>query len=339
MVGGEPTVLIVDDDPAIRKVLGIGLESGGFSTITADSADSAIKILSEGIEPPGCIVLDVKMPGRSGLDILPIIRSGYPLIPVVMLTAHSDLDTGLEAMRRGAFDFAVKPIRRIELIQVLNRALEYQRILVENERLADENREYQRSLEDKVKERTEELSEAYRRLLSTNMETVRVLAETIEAKDRYTRGHCNRVRVISRSIAERAGLPAEKTEIIEYGALLHDIGKIGIPESLLLKDGTLSREEQTIFRQHTVIGWKILGSVDFFRRCLDIVRSHHERFDGMGYPDGIMGRELDEGVRIVTIADAFDAMTSDRPYRRAMPIESALGELEKMAGLQFDRHS
>ena len=168
------------------------------------------------------------------------------------------------------------------------------------------------------------------------MKTVKILAETIEAKDPYTRGHCSRVRVLASRIARCAGLSRDTIEILECGALLHDIGKIGIPENLLNKIGMLEEGEISNFQLHTVIGENILKTANFFRPCLRIIRSHHEWFNGAGYPDGIRGNGIDITARIVSISDAFDAMTSTRPYRTAMPVEVALAELRKGREVQFD---
>jgi putative two-component system response regulator len=331
-------ILVVDDEEAIRKTTRINLESSGFTVHTAENGRDAMTVLAPNYLPVkiDCILLDIRMPGINGMDLLKEIHLMDSRIPVVMMTAMNDLETGLDAMRSGAFDYVTKPVRKQRLLTALERALKYRHIQMENQRLEQENAEYQRSLEIKVQERTRELIEAYKKLQRHTMETVKVLAETIEAKDHYTRGHCNRVRQLSRELAGRAGVNTERLETVEYGALLHDIGKIGIPEALLLKNGTLTDDELVSFRLHPVIGEKILRNVAFFEPCLSIVRQHHERYDGNGYPDGLRGDEIDILSRVVTIADSYDAMTSTRPYRRALPIHHALAELDAGAGSQFD---
>ena len=329
-------ILIVDDDPRIRKVLTLGLEKAGYEVeALGESEDVARRLNRDGLEAD-CVLLDIRMPGLSGLELLEQLHLKEPLTPVIMLTANSDLETGLRAMKEGAFDYLVKPARKDRLVETIRKALRYRHLQLENKRLARENAEYQRSLEQKVAERTTELKEAYRRLKRTNIDTVRVLAETIEAKDPYTRGHSNRVRTLSKSLGEALDLSREELEIIEYGALLHDIGKIGVPEQLLHKDGPLTDEERAHFQLHPVTGWNILKTVEFFEPCLPIVRNHHERFDGTGYPDGISGEEIPLFARIAGVADAFDAMTSTRPYRSAMPLNRALQEIRSGAGAQFD---
>ena len=329
-------VLIVDDDPAIQKVLDIGLTDSGFFTKVMKSAIEAIEMLEARAFQPECVVLDIRMPGMSGLEAIPHIKGFDEKVQIIMLTASTDLEIGIESMKRGAFDYLVKPVHRAELVETIGKALRYRDLLVDNERLAQENREYQKMLEMKIEERTAELFTAYRQLQQTNMDTVRMLAETIEAKDHYTRGHCTRVRTLSSELYGRIESAQPDIEVLEYGALLHDIGKIGISEQLLNKNGRLTDEEYRIFAAHPVIGETILKTVDFFRPCLPIVRSHHEWYNGNGYPDGLSGDEIDPLVRIVSIADSFDAMTSNRPYRKALPIEVAIGELEKGKGVQFD---
>ncbi len=329
-------VMIVDDDPAIRKVIGINLEKSGFEVMAFSKANDALVALKEGVFYPDCILLDIRMPGMSGIEFLVLLKKEHPNLPVIMLTALTDLETAVDTMRKGAFDYVVKPVRKIQLVETIKKAIRYGEILLENERLAKENLEYQRSLEKKVEERTRELILAYKKLKQTNLETVKLLAETIEAKDPYTRGHCNRVRKLSVEIANLIGFSREKTEALEYGALLHDVGKIGITEKLLHKNGPLNESEKKDFQRHTIIGETILSTVEFFRPCLKIVRHHHEWYNGNGYPDGLKGEEIDIEARIVAISDSYDAMTSTRPYRKALSTEIAIEELKKMKGKQFD---
>ena len=329
-------ILIVDDDPVIRKVLSIGLENSGFGVTSVEGGMEALSLIRKSDEHPDCMLLDIRMPGLSGIEVLDTMKKEFPLISVIMLTAQTDLETAVETMKKGAFDYIVKPVRKPQLIETIKKALRFREIQLENERLARENLEYQKSLEMKVEERTRELIKAYKKLKESNLETVKILAETIEAKDPYTRGHCNRVRVLSSKTARIIGIDREDIEVLEYGSLLHDIGKIGIAETLLHKDGKLTDAERKGFQLHTIIGENILKTVDFFRSCLFIVRSHHEWYDGRGYPDGLKSDDIGLSARIVSIADAFDAMTSTRPYRKALSTEVALNELITGSGTQFD---
>ncbi len=330
------SVLVTDDDPAVRKVLSIGLEQAGFAVAVAASGTEALHLIREQGCRPDCILLDIRMPGMQGNEVLVHIKDLLPHTPVIMLTATSDIEIGIDTMKRGAFDYLVKPASKQEVIETIKRAIQYRDVLLENERLTRENLEYQKSLELKVEERTRELFEAYSKLQQTNLETVKVLAETIEAKDTYTRGHCNRVRMLSLELANYVALDSAAREALEYGALLHDIGKIGISESLLHKSTTLSPEELQNFRMHPVIGEHIVKHVEFFYPCLKVIRSHHEWYNGQGYPDGLGGKDIDILVRIVAVSDAFDAMTSTRPYRLALSFDHAIEELLRCKGTQFD---
>ena len=332
----QHTVLIVDDEPSIRKVVCRGLESEGFTTLTCENGQEAVDMLSSKTVDPDCILLDIRMPIMTGLDALPILKKLKPLSPIIMLTAYSELDTGLTSLKSGAFDYIVKPARLGTIIEVINRALKFRTVLLENARLTKRNKEYGILLERKVEERTRELDQAYRKLRQMNIDTVKVLAETIEAKDVYTRGHCQRVRLLSAGIASQLGLDAEEIERIEYAALLHDIGKIGIPEKLLHKITPLEKEEKEIINLHPRIGESILRNIEFFIPILQAVRQHHERWDGNGYPDGLAGEEIHPLARIIAVCDSFDAMNSTRPYRETQPLESTLKQMKEGAGSQFD---
>jgi len=329
-------ILIVDDDASIRKVIGISLRKAGYEVGVSENGIEALEMIRNAAFHPDCIILDYRMPKMSGLEVLSVLKKEYPFIPVIMLTALTDLEIAVDTMKEGAFDYIVKPVRKLHLVESIKKAIRYRDVLIENERLARENDEYQKSLEKKVAERTEELILAYKKLKDTNLETVKILAETIEAKDPYTRGHCNRVRLLSSAIARNTGMEKDKIETLEYGALLHDIGKIGIKEMLLNKRGILTNEEEHSFQLHTVIGETILKTVDFFKPCLTIIRNHHEWYDGSGYPDQLQGEKIDPKARIVALSDAFDAMTSTRPYRKALPLDYAIAELVKGKGKQFD---
>ncbi len=329
-------ILVIDDDAAMQKVLKINLENAGYKVLLAGSGEESLSLLDRQENLPDCILSDIKMPGMSGLDLLGLLKEKFPLIPIIMLTAHTDLETGLQAMRMGAFDYITKPVRKAEILEFLKKGLEQQKVLEENQRLKYENRKYQENLEYRVELRTRELLDAYDKLKETNLATVRVLAETIEAKDPYTRGHCHRVRFFAREIARHMGLSSYEIECLEYGALLHDIGKIGVPEELLHKAELLTPKEKLVFEDHPVIGENILKVVEFFVPCLPIVKQHHEWFNGQGYPLGLKGLDIHILARIVQVADSFDAMTTNRPYRKGLPLQEAVLELAEGKSIQFD---
>lgn len=328
-------ILIVDDDPAIQKVLSISLERSGYSVRIAHNGQEALDYLDSGDYDPDCILLDIRMPVMSGNEALPKIRDLRPITPVIMLTAYNDLATGLEAMKNGAFDYLVKPSRLEHILETVAKALRYRDIVKEKSEQDRKNEEYRLTLERKMQSRTLELRETYQKLKAANMQTVQALAETIEAKDQYTQGHCERVRKLSVRIARELNLPNDQIEPLEYAALLHDIGKIGIPERILNKVGPLDPDEIEVMKMHPLIGAQILSIVEFFAPAINGVRHHHERWDGTGYPDGVAGEAIDPLARIITLADTFDAMAMSRPYRKAKPLNEVLEEIKSESGKQF----
>jgi putative two-component system response regulator len=301
----------------------------------ATNGQEALDLLLKENLDPDCILLDIRMPVLSGRETLPKLRDLKPLTPVIMLTAYNDLSTGLEMMKNGAFDYLVKPSRLDQITETIGKALRYRDIVMEKYEQERKSQEYRQSLEIAMQTKTMELSETYRKLREANMQTVQALAETIEAKDQYTQGHCERVRAIAVRIARGLNLPEELIEPLEYAALLHDIGKIGIPERILNKDGPLDPDETEVIKMHPIIGAQILSIVEFFLPAINGVRHHHERWDGTGYPDGVAGEDIDPLARIITLADTFDAMAQSRPYRKAIPLQAVLDEIRSESGKQF----
>jgi putative two-component system response regulator len=306
----------------------------GYQVATAESGEQALSWIQE--HACDAILLDIRMAGIDGLVTLSRIIAMTTLIPVIMVTATDDIETAVGCMRDGAFDYIVKPVRRVILKEALARALRHRSLVMENQRLAEENARHREYLEQEVQERTSELSIAYDQLKKINFKTVKVLAETIEAKDPYTRGHCHRVHILSKTMAQHLDYDSEAITAVEYGSLLHDIGKIGVPETILNKPAKLSWDEFQILKEHPLVGEQILRPLEFFSDCLPIVRNHHERYDGEGYPDGLSGGEIPATARIVAITDAYDAMTSTRSYRTAMRTEEAIERIEAGIGSQFD---
>ena len=322
-------IVTTDDDPAIRKILQIMLRKAGYEVTACEGGDSLLSLLRMEAGRVDLILLDIKMPGFSGFELLEMIHVSYPHIPVIMLTAFNDLDTGLKTMRMGAADYLTKPVHRDTLLLTVQRVLEEEQKNQILEEEKDQNQQHVAQLEH-------ELKEALSTLQDTTMATLEAFSETIEQKDYNTKGHCNRVRTLSVALGKALGMPDETLEIIEGGSLLHDIGKIGIPEDILNKKGSLTKEEYTLIKTHPAAGERIISHLPTFKRYTPIVRSHHERIDGKGYPDGLKGDEIPLEVRVVSLADAFDAMTSSRSYREALPTEIALEELKFFSGSQFD---
>ncbi|VAX22756.1 hypothetical protein MNBD_NITROSPINAE02-1917 [hydrothermal vent metagenome] len=320
-------VLIVDDEKEACKILDIFLTKAGFETDFAFNGVEALKRFKE--KDYALVLLDVRMPGIDGIETLKRIRRENGDCVVIMLTAVDDVDTALLTLKEGANDFLRKPVELHELKHSVESQLEKRALIIEN-------RFYQTRLEDKVEEQTKSLNELNAYLKRTNLEIVRALAEAIEAKDPYVKGHCSRVTSFSLKLGNAYNLDEQQMETLEYGALLHDIGKIGIRGSILNKAGPLSDEEFEHVKTHPVIGERIISHIDFLKDAMFIVKHHHERRDGNGYPDRLPDEKQNILSKIVLMADAYDAMTSDRPYRKALIERKALEILLENCGTQFD---
>jgi len=320
-------ILIVDDEPEAVRLLCEFLEASGYSCLGAKDGVEALEVMKG--NPVAVVLTDIIMPRMDGISLLREIRRLYPFVEVIMVTIVHDLKTGIEAFRLGASDYLTKPLDLKEVLLSVEDAME-------RRRLAMGLRKYQQSVEKLVEEQIKELELVYEKLRKTNLDSVKMLAQAVEAKDPYTRGHCDRVRHISMKIAEEMELSKENMEALGYGAYLHDIGKIGIKESILVKTRKLTKEEYEHIKSHTIIGERIVKGVEFFKPVLPVIRSHHERYDGKGYPDGLKKKKIPLLARIVSISDVFDAITSARSYRKAYPIDHALAEIRANAGLHFD---
>ncbi|MBF0477241.1 MAG: response regulator, partial [Deltaproteobacteria bacterium] len=306
------TLLVVDDDPNVRNLIIKWINKKGFTCLSAVNGQEALNILLQ--NEVDLVLSDIRMPIMDGIQLLKSALQHYPDLAVVLLTGYGEIEVAVDAMKSGAYDFLSKPIDLNILGISLDRALERRRMRLEI-------KHYQQNLERLVAERTRELQQVLDRLKETNLETVRALSEGIEAKDPYTRGHCHRVSFWALEWAREVGFSEEQLEYLEYGSLLHDTGKIGVQDQVLNKPGPLTAEEYEHLKEHPKIGYRMIKSVRALAPALPIIRHHHERYDGKGYPDGIKGLEIPLDARIVVITDAFDAMTSTRPYRGALSVE------------------
>ena len=327
-------ILVVDDEERVRKILGIQLRQAGYDVDIYSDPKIAINAITD--TEIDLVITDIRMPGITGEDILTHTMNFKRDVPVIVLTGVVDVEMAVHFLRQGAFDYLLKPVKRQELLVTVERALDRRELILEKKRLQLENLQYQRSLEEKVEERTVALRKALSNLEKIHLDTVEVLASTIEVKEMYSKGHSDRVRQWSGRLAIAWGFSAGQVKRLEFGALLHDIGKIAIPETILNKPGKLTKEEFDIIKQHPVTGANIVSQVDYFQDIAPIIRWHHESFDGSGYPDGLEGQLIPIQARMITVVDAFDAMTSDRPYRKKMPIEVAARILRENKGRQFD---
>jgi putative two-component system response regulator len=323
----EDRILIVDDEEVICSILARRLTREGYACVTANDGREALRYFYK--HPFSLIISDIKMPEMDGIELLKRVKATNPSMMVIMVTAFPDIDLAVEAMRLGAYDFIIKPADLDLVILSVKKALE-------KKRLEEEIAAYRNHLERLVEERTGKLQQAYRILKKAHLDSVKVLAEAIDAKDPYTRGHSDRVTRMSLKIAFQFGFAEDRLESLEYGALLHDIGKIGIKDEVLQKPSALNSEEYQYIQEHPLIGVKIVEGLDFFKDKILVIRHHHEHFDGSGYPDGLVGETIPLEARIVAVPDAFDAMTSARPHRGMMPLQDVLMELEKCKGTQFD---
>ncbi len=327
-------ILIVDDDPAVRDVLLEGLHDSGYVCESAcDGVEALEKFRGAGFE---IVVSDIDMPQMDGVRLLQEIKKIRPDTEIVMLTGVLDVEIAIQSMRLGASDYLTKPFNLAEVRITLERALEKQR-------LVRENREYQRNLEQKVQERTAELSrksheieDLFGRLNSSYQMTLEGLATALDTRDSETMGHSLRVAAYTVAVARRMGVVEAQLTDIYRGALLHDVGKIGIPDAILRKPGKLTPEEWVEMRKHPEIGYRILQGIKFLEEARLIVLSHQERYDGQGYPRGLKGKEIPLGARIFAVVDTLDAMTSDRCYRKALSYSAAREEIVKYRGTQFD---
>lgn len=316
------TVLIVDDETVIRRMLTAIISGRGYRCLEASNSDEALESLKTG--DVDVALLDINMPGKPGNEFLSDALRFYPDTAVIMLTAVSDNEICIDCMRRGAYDYIIKPFNHKELVVRIEQALEKRRLRIDN-------REYQQHLSYQVQEQAE-------RIRGDFFNAVSALCEALESKDKYTMGHSSRVAEISSAIAQQMGKTRYDITRINLAATVHDIGKIGIDQTILNKQSRLTVSEYELVRCHCEIGERILKPITHDEEILSMVRHHHERFDGKGYPDGLKGNvgQCPSDWGILALADSYDAMISDRPYRKALPFETAISEIRINTGTQFD---
>ena len=340
----EHTVLFVDDEANILKALQRLLRNEPLNVLTATSPQEAIELLES--TPAQVVVSDQRMPDMSGVDLLSTIREHQPEMVRMMLTGYTEMNIAVEAINRGEiYRLITKPWNDDELKATLRQAFDHYDLKAEIKRLnlvtREQNFELQdmnRNLEGKVRERTRQLAAKHQELRTAYIQTIRALAEAIDAKDAYTRGHSERVAVYASRLAREMDLPKETIERVYFSGLLHDVGKIGVPDAIITKPDRLTEEEYLEMQKHPEIGAKILEPVEFLRDVVPCVRHHHEWFDGCtrGYPDRLQGDKIPLPSRLILVCDTVEAMTSDRPYRKALPLDVVVRELHKYSGSQFD---
>jgi putative two-component system response regulator len=312
-------ILIVDDEKAVRRSLNRCLTMNGFSCREASNAEEAMGALKQ--NAADLVILDIMMPGITGKEFLPRLKEAYPDTAVVMATAVVEPDTIINCMKSGALDYITKPFDVSQLVSNIG-------MVLEKRRLELNLRQKSRVLEGKVKEQSRELQKLF-------IEAVESLVSALEAKDKYTAGHSRRVTKIALDTGRALGLKGDDIKNLRWAALLHDIGKIGIDASIQNKPATLTPGEYEYILTHCTIGPGIVEPL-VNAKIINIIRHHHDSYDGSGHGQKVAGQGIPLGARILAVADAFDAMTSDRPYRAAMPAGKATAEIRRCAGSQFD---
>ena len=320
-------ILVVDDEDGVRAAFHRFLRSRGYDVHVADSAEAALEALSS--QRFTVALFDIHLPGMTGLEAVPAALTTDPDLAIVMLTAVDDAMTATAAIGRGASDYLVKPIELADLDGAVKRAMHKRTLRVEQQRV-------ERLIREEVILRTAELEKEKEALRNVTMNVARSLINAMEAKDLYLRGHSQRVAELGASIAEELGLDADTVEQVRLAGHLHDVGKIGIRESVLNKPGKLTPEEFEHVKDHVRMSMEILSPLTHLDRALTFVHDHHEHWDGAGYPRRLKGEEISIGGRILAAADAFDAVTSRRAYREALTAEIAVDYLESHVGKLLD---
>jgi cyclic di-GMP phosphodiesterase len=314
-------ILIVDDEDAIRSLFLEALEDLGYR---CDVARNGLECLEkfQRANDYDVVLLDVQMPELNGIETLKKLKVHFPDLSIIMVSASRDIENVRVALKEGAYDYVFKPFNVIDVNSVIKRALE-------RAYLIKANKDYQRNLEKRVEEQTHELVRAY-------SGTLEAMILALDLREHETGYHSYRVTEYAISLGKHMNLTEEELSVIAKGALLHDIGKIGVPDNILLKPDKLTDEEWELMRKHAEFGYELLKKIDFLEDSARIVHTHHERYDGQGYPSGISGDEIPLGARIFSVVDALDAMTSRRSYRKALPFEEAVQRIAEASGSQFD---
>ena len=322
----SPRILIVDDEVEITEILA-DLLSEDYECVKAGSAEQALVLLGQ--SEFQLVISDITMPGMSGLEMIPHAKDLSPETVVVMISGMQTVESAIGALRLGAFDYLMKPVDLRQVEAVVKRALEHHDLVAAKQR-------YENHLEELVEQRTAELDRALNSLEGAYRSTLKALTAALETRDSETHGHSERVVSYSLRLGREYGLNSEQMKSLEFGSLLLDIGKIGVPDSILRKPAKLTEEEWVRMREHPLHGQQILRGIEFLQGAARVVAQHHEKWDGSGYPVGLSGEEIDICARIFSVADAFDAITSDRVYRKGKSYAAAAQELDDWAGKQFD---
>ena len=320
-------ILIVDDEAHVRSMMGSTLERLGYDVQLAASGHEALEILEQ--NALDLVLTDIVMEDGSGIALLERMHGQQPQLPIVMVSAIHDISVAIDAMRRGAYDYLLKPFEREHLVSTVQRALDHRQLL-------QDSHKYQQNLEQVVRARTEMLRQAMENLEHSYDVTLESLGDALDLKDSETEGHSKRVTAYTIALARAMSIAPAEIKVIARGAFLHDIGKMAIPDEILRKPGKLTPKEQEIMREHCNRGYHMLRKIPFLAGAAEIVFTHQEHYDGSGYPSKLSGNQIPIGARIFAVADTLDAITSDRPYRKARTFEEARAEILRCSGTQFD---
>lgn len=322
------TVLVIDDSEMDRLSLAAHLEVMAFDVEQAADVAEGIALAREA--QPTLILVDLRLPGGSGLDVIAAVKEFAPETPTIVISGRGDLHDAIAALRLGAWDYLTKPIREMAVLEhAVNRVLERARLLTER-------KDYQTHLEQEVERQTCELKRSLDKLRRTLNGIVKAMALVVEARDPYTAGHQERVARLARAIAEDLGLSSDQVKAVYVAGIVHDLGKIRVPAEILVKPGRLTRSEFNLLKDHPRTAYEILKEIDFHWPIAQIVRQHHEKLDGSGYPDGLRGDQILLEARILVVADVVESMASHRPYRPARGLNLALDEIAEQSGKLYD---
>jgi len=323
----EATILVVDDEDAIRNALERFLVKRGYQARAAKTGEEGLEQLKDGAV--SLMLLDVRLPGMSGMDVVPEALGLNPDLAIVMLSGVTDATSAAICMQRGAMDYLTKPIELTDLAGAIERALRRRDTLLQERHITT-------WLKEELEHRARELERERRKLEQLSVATLEALINALEAKDRYLSGHSARVAAFSATVAQQLRLSDDEIEQVRIGGRLHDLGKIGVREGVLNKEGPLTPEEYEHVKEHVVIGSQILAPLTHHGPIVSFVRGHHEHFDGSGYPDRISGENIPLGARIICAAEIYDALTTARPYQPTMTPEQAVERMRRLAGSVVD---